>query len=818
MAPAPKPAALDATRLAPAPDPDALNFETTRDLAPLDDWLGQDRALDAIRMAAQTRHRDFNLFVLGTPGSGRHHATRGVLEPVAQGRAVPDDWVYVNNFETPHRPRALRLPPGMALRLKSAMETLIDDLANDIPALFESEDYQSRRHAIEQEFADKHETAMRVLFENARTRDVAILRTPMGYAVAAIRDNEVLTPEQFEKLPKPKQEAIEEKVDQTRKEMEAVLKELPRHQKDSRARVEELNLSIAEEAVDGAIGAAFADLRSNEVIQAHIGVIRKDLIENPELFLISEDGPRAGAFPVATTRHFAKPQFRRYLVNPMVAHDPATAATGAPIIEENLPTLANLIGRVEHISQMGTLVTDFSMIKPGALQRANGGYLILDARQVLSEPFAWGALKRSLKTGKVAIISAGEEMSLISTVSLEPDPIPLDVRVVLVGERELYYLLAAFDPDFGALFKLQADFSDVMPRTPAATGLYARLVATIAQRAEIRPLSPPGVARTLLESTRLADDNERLSLNIDRISDLLREADYCAARDGQPVIGAAEIDAAVTAAETRAGRVRDLSHEAITRNILLIDTDGARVGQINALSVLQLGGFSFGRPSRVTARVRVGSGKLVDIEREAELGGPLHSKGVMILSGYLATHYAPDIPMSLWASIVFEQSYGGVDGDSASAAELFALLSALSEVPIDQSFAVTGSVNQFGDIQAIGGVNEKIEGFFDICAARGLTGRQAVLIPAANVKHLALRQRVIDAVAAGQFRIIPIRSVNQGLDLLTGRPAGARDADGIYEAGSINRLTEDRLRGFAEARKGFITPPRPGNDTGGGSA
>ncbi len=788
-------------------DPADLGFETTADLEPLDMLPGQDRALDAIRMAGHVGHSDFNLFVLGPAGSGRHAAVRQILSEIAEKRSVPDDWVYVANFEDERKPRALRLRAGMAQRLKAAMEHLIDDLANTIPSLFESEDYQTRRHGIEQEYGEKHEAAMSDLFERARERNVAIMRTPMGYMVAAMQDGEVVTPEQFEKLPEDEQEKIEEKVSEIREEMEAILKEVPRHQKTVRAKVEALNQSLAEDGVNTAIAEAFADLQGDRVIDDYVAAVRADLIENPELFLIRNDNGRAGAFPVATTRHFAKPQFARYAVNLMVSHD-ADADTGAPVVEEALPSMANLIGRIEHGAQMGALYTDFTMIKPGALQRANGGFLILDATQLLTEPFAWNALKRSLKTGRIQIISPGEEMSLISTVSLEPDPIPLDVRVILVGERRLYYLLSLLDPDFAQLFKVQADFEDAMPRTDESVRLYARLLGSLARRGGIRPLDAPGTARALLEGTRLADDKERLSLGVGSLSDLLREADYFAARDGVDAIGPDQIDRAVAAAETRAGRVRDLEQDAILRDTLLIDTDGARVGQINALSVMQLGGVRFGRPSRVTARVRVGAGKLVDIEREAELGGPLHSKGVMILSGFLGTQFAPDIPMSLWASIVFEQSYGGVDGDSASAAELFALLSSLSELPIDQSFAVTGSVNQFGDIQAIGGVNEKIEGFFDICAGRGLTGRQGVLIPQANVKHLALRQRVVDAVADGQFRIIPIRSVAEGLTLLTGRPAGERQTDGTYPANSVNRLAEDRLRGFAEARKGFVNSMR----------
>ncbi len=788
-------------------DPEALDFATTAELEPLDMLPGQDRALDAIRMAGDVRHSDFNLFVLGPAGSGRYAAVKQILAGIAEKRPVPDDWVYVANFEQEQKPRALRLPAGMAQRLKAAMERLIDDLANTIPSLFESEDYQTRRHAIEQEYGEKHEAAMSDLFERARENNVAIMRTPMGYMVAATQDGEVITPEQFEKLPEETQAEIEKKVSAIREEMETILKEVPRHQKTVRAKVEALNQSLAEDGVNAAIAEAFADLQGNPVIDDYVAAVRADLIENPELFLIRTEDGRAGAFPVATTRHFAKPQFARYAVNLMVSHD-ADADTGAPIVEEALPSMANLIGRIEHAAHMGALYTDFTMIRPGALQRANGGFLILDAAQVLSEPFAWIALKRSLRTGRIQIISPGEEMSLISTVSLEPDPIPLDVRVILVGERRLYYLLSLLDPDFAQLFKVQADFEDAMPRSDDSVSLYARLLGSLAKREGVRPLDAPGTARALLESTRMTDDKDRLSLGVGQISDLLREADYFAARDGADAIGPDQIDRAVAAAETRAGRVRDLEQDAILRDTLLIDTDGTRVGQINALSVMQLGGFRFGRPSRVTARVRVGSGKLVDIEREAELGGPLHSKGVMILSGFLGTQFAPDIPMSLWASIVFEQSYGGVDGDSASAGELFALLSSLADLPIDQSFAVTGSVNQFGDIQAIGGVNEKIEGFFDICARRGLTGRQGVLIPQANVKHLALRQRVVDAVAEGRFRIFPIRSVAEGLTILTGRPAGARQADGSYPADSVNRLAEDRLRAFAEARKGFVSAGR----------
>ena len=807
-----------------------FDFATTVDLvsaaadgpAPDAGWLGQDRAVDAIRMAAQIRHGDFNAFVLGRPGSGRHRIVRVILAQAAAMRDRPSDWVYVNNFDAPGRPRAIELPPGQASRLCKAMEHLIDELANDIPAIFESEDYQTRRNAIEQEFADLHEAEMSQLFERARERGVAILRTPMGFTVAGLHEGEVLTPDRYEALSEDAQARIDAAVDQTQDELAQVLKAAPAREKRHRARVETLNIEMATAGVDAAIADVAEGFAGHAALRAHLDRVRSDLIENAQLFLVRDEQMQGGPFPGPTSKHYARPQFQRYAVNVMVAHDgagqgAADPGQGAPVIEETLPTLGNLIGRVEYASEMGALVTNFTMIKPGALHRANGGFLALDALHVLEEPFAWDALKRCLRTGEISIYSPAERLSLMSTVSLDPDPIPLGIRVVLVGERLHYYLLAALDPDFAHLFKLQADLDDHLPADTDHRQGYARMLGGIAQQAGIRPLDPGAVAATLRESTRLAGDAARLTLDIDTLSDILREADHWAdqgadhgadqgVKDADPtVITAAHIDRAIAERDRRASRLRDLSHDAITRHTVLIDTDGARIGQVNALSVLQVGGTAFGQPTRLTARTRMGSGKLVDIEREARLGGPLHSKGVLILQGYLASTYATDAPMSLWASLVFEQTYGGVDGDSASAAELLALLSSLAEAPIDQSFAITGSVNQFGDIQAIGGVNEKIEGFFDICAARGLTGRQGVLIPAANVKHLALRGRVIDAVRQGRFRILPLTTIADAIAVLMGAEAGARDADDAWPEGSLNARVEARLRSFAHARRSYVT-------------
>ena len=804
---------LTSSQLCVACDASGFKFKTTKELPSFAGLIGQKRALDAISMAAKIRHHDFNLFVLGSSGSGRHTALRELLRQQANNCPVSSDWVYVNNFETPEKPLALKLPAGEAMRLKATMEALVDDLANNIPALFESDDYQTRRGNIEQEFAEKHEHAFSELGARASAKQVTILRTPMGFAVAALHNGDVIKPDDYEALPEDEQRQIDDKIDEIQKELEAVLKEVPRDEKQHRHAVEELNAQMAEQGVEASFGDVETKFKNVEAAYPYLKSVRADLIANADIFLNSKPAPQAGAFPVATSKHYAKPQFQRYAVNVMVSNDPE-GISGAPVEIEDMPTLANLLGRIEHVSEMGALRTDFTMIKPGALHRANDGYLILDAQQVLTEPFAWDALKRCLKTGSISIVSASERFSLITTTSLQPDPIPLNVRVALVGERFLYYMLAALDPDFQKLFKVQADFNDTVTRSDENTGLYAGMIASIAQRENLKALNPKAVARLLQEGTRLVDDNERLSLNIGQLSDILREADYWAGETNRKIISSKDIDKAIDEAEQRASRIRELSQETITRGTMLIDTDDQTIGQINALSVLEIGNFRFGRPSRVTVKTRMGSGKVIDIEREVELGGPLHSKGVMILSGYLAANYALDVPVSLWASIVFEQSYGGVDGDSASAAELFALLSSLGELPIDQSFAVTGSVNQHGEIQAIGGINEKIEGYFDVCAARGLTGRQGILMPATNVKNLALRDRVVEAVKKKKFRIIPIETIDQGIEILTGNKAGRRRKNGSFPENSVNGLAEARLRDFALRRAAFAKSAQNGKADG----
>jgi lon-related putative ATP-dependent protease len=477
--------------------------------------------------------------------------------------------------------------------------------------------------------------------------------------------------------------------------------------------------------------------------------------------------------------------------------------SGAPIVSEDNPTYSNLIGRVEHIAQLGALVTDFTLIKPGALHRANGGYLLLDIRKVLMQPFAWEGLKRALQSREIYIESLGQMYSLVSTVSLEPEPIPLDAKIVLFGDRLLYYLLQEYDPEFGELFKVAADFEEQIERNADTHQLYARLVATLTRKEALLPFDRSAVARVIEHSARLVGDAERLSTHMHSVADLLRESDYWAREAGHAAVEAADVQRAIDTQIRRQDRLRDHLYEAILRDTLMIATDGTVTGQVNGLSVIELGNFAFAQPTRITATTRLGEGELVNIEREVKLSGAIHSKGVLILSSFLAARYARNQPLALSASLVFEQSYGLVEGDSASLAELCALLSNLANIPIKQSLAITGSVNQFGQAQAIGAVNEKIEGFFDICAARGLNGEQGVLIPAANIKHLMLRRDVVVAAEAGKFGIYAVENVDQAIAIMTGLSAGEADAKGNYPKGSVNRSVAARLAELTKIRQSF---------------
>ena len=778
-------------------DPAQFSFETTDDLPDLDDFIGQDRAIEAVRFGVNMDRKGYNIYALGPTGSGKYTLVHKYAQARAATQPPPSDWCYVNNFEQPYMPHMLRLPAGMGKQLRQDMSRFIEDLRRGLSSAFESEEYLARHQALEADFQERQQARLMALQEQAKTRELAMLRTQSGLVFAPIRDDNVLEPADFEKLTDEEKERIKAEVEVMQEQLQNVLYQVPRWERELREKIRELNQDVTGFVVDDLM----ADLREKYAdladVLRYLDNVKSDVSRNLGDFLSDERGGDAdGAIPPGLRVN----PLRRYEVNLLVN---SSGATGAPVIYDSNPSYLNLIGRVEQMAQMGALVTDFTLIKPGLLHRANGGTLILDAIKVLTAPYAWDGLKRALQFGEIRIESPLQMLSLSSTISLEPEPIPLDIKVILLGEHRIYYLLSELDPEFAELFKVAADFDDELERDDESQLLYAQLIATIVRKEGLRPFDRTAVARVIEYSARLVSDSERLSARMQSIVDLLEEADHWADESDVSVITAEQVQQAIDAKTFRLDRVRDRIQEQALRETIMIDTEGEAVGQINGLAVLQLGGFAFGKPSRITAGVRIGKGEVVDIEREVEMSGPLHSKGVLILTSYLQARYAAEQPLSLSASLVFEQSYSGVDGDSASSTELYALLSAIAQTPIRQSLAVTGSVNQWGQVQAIGGVNEKIEGFFDLCRARGLTRDQGVLIPEANVKNLMLKAEVVSAVEAGEFAIYPVASIDQGMEILTGVPAGEPDEDGEYPPGTLNRRIADRLQTFSELRRQF---------------
>ncbi len=822
----------------------SLDFVDTSELEPLPPGLGQERALEAIDLGISLPHRGYNLYLMGSAGLGKHALIEGVLAQRRRESPAPDDWCYVADFNNPQRPNALRLPPGRGRHLRADLRQLVEDLLNAVPAAFQGEDYSHRAEEIQKEFKAREEEAASAIGRKAKDKSIALIHTPTGYTLAPVREGHIMAPDDFNALPEEEREQIGEVIEELREDLQQTLSQVPLWQKEMRGRFKVLNQETMERTVSTLMAQLAADYADLPAIQDYLAAVRKDMIENGELF-------RQGESEDSHTPNPDDPPFTRYRVNLLVDN---AELHGAPVIHEDNPSYLNLIGRIEHIARMGTLSTDFTLIKAGALHRANGGYLILDALRLLTNPFAWDCLKRVLRAGEIRIESLERVLSLAGTTSLEPEPIPLEVKVILVGERLLYYLLDAYDPDFAQLFKIAADFAEDLPRqlnqvnngglaaisgrmhqahhwepedqplianTEGPEGedrskrgvllapethqsqdpLYARLIATLQRQERLLPLSRDAVGRVIEQAARRAADGERLSIHLGGVLDLLREADHLARRERLERIDTCQIEGAIAARRRRLGQMRERIQEEILRGTLFIDTQGVQLGQVNGLSVMALGDQAFGTPTRISATARLGHGEVVDIQREVEQAGPIHSKGVLILSAYLGRRYARFQPLCLSASLVFEQTYGPVEGDSASVAELCALLSAIGDIPLKQALAITGSVNQHGEVQAIGGVNEKIEGFFDICQARGLTGAEGVIIPHANRKHLMLNQAVREAVARGDFQIHAVAHVDQALELLTGLPAGQPDKDGLYPPASINGQIQERLATFFAVRQ-----------------
>ncbi len=790
-------------------DPAQFPFATTAELDDQLDIAGQDRAVDAVRFALGIKQEGYNVFVLGPPGSGKHAVAKKLLKQQAKDEATPSDWCYVYNFERRHKPLVLELLAGDGARLRNAVDKLIEDLKIAIPAIFESDEYRNQRKIIDDDVKQRQESAFQKIQREASAVNIAIMQTENGIAFAPMQEGEMLPPEKLSAMSEEEQETLQKNIGELQKRFRDTMMMVPQWAREAREKFLALDREVTSIAAKSMIEETRGQFADMPRVLEYLEAVEKDVVDNVGLFRGPEEG--GGATPAGAPEQMAgqapaseppdtDAPFRRYRVNLIVDR---SKLQGSPVVYADHPTYQELIGSIEHVAEFGTLMTDFTRIKSGALHRANGGYLMLDARKVLMEPFAWEGLKRALRSHEIRVEHPTQSAGVISTQTLSPEPVPLQIKVVLIGERQLYYMLDQGDPDFAELFKVTSDFDDKIERTEETNMMYARLLGTLARRDGMRALTSGAVARLCDYSARLAADSERLSTQMRRLTDLVREADYFAGERKHDIIEVDDVDKAIEGALERVSRIREAMQEQILRGTVLIDTDGSKVGQINGLAVLQTGRFAFGKPSRITVRLRMGSGKVIDIEREVELGGPLHSKGVLILSSYLAARYAADRPLSLAASIVFEQSYGGVDGDSASSTELYALLSALSDAPIKQSLAVTGAVNQHGEVQAIGGANEKIEGFFDICSARGLSGDQGVLIPESNVKNLMLRRDVLDAVRDGRFHVYAVSTIDQGIETLTGVKAGERGKNGAFPPDSINGRVEARLMELAKQRRAF---------------
>ena len=763
----------------------AFNFETTDDLDELTEIVGQERALKSLHFGIGVHQNGFNLYVQGASGMGKHTTVKHILKQYVSSLPCPDDWCYVYNFADPFRPLALRLKSGYADQLKEDMDALIEDIRLSIPVVFESDEYHNKIKEIEERIKSEQEIQFSNLQKKAQSQDLTILSTPHGFAVAPTKKGEVISNRDYEALSAKEKKIKEKNIKEIKISLSEILSQTPRWQKLLRLRKKELQNELASVLMANLLKDLRKKYRSFNSVVNYIKAVGSDIVENISSFIEPEEENKS---PIA------KFDFNRYKVNIFVTHKDKSV----PIIYEDNPTYPNLIGRIEQKVQFGVLVTDFTLIRPGALHRANGGFLIIDAHKVLTQPYAWAALKRVLYGHEVRIEPIGEMYGLLTTMTLEPQAIPIDLKVILIGDRQTYYLLCSLESDFKELFKVEVDFTEEMPRNDPNTHIYIRLLVSLIKKSKLQPFNHQAIARIIDYSSRLVGDSQRLSLHMRNLDDLLCEADYWAKASRHKIVKRSDVEKAILQQHYRSNRIQEKIYEEFLRKNLIILTRGKVIGQINALSVLSLGDHNFGVPARITATARIGKGEIVNIERESDLSGHIHSKGVLILSGFLYGRYAKEQHLSLLASLVFEQSYSEIDGDSASIAELCVLLSAISEIPLNQAFAITGAVDQLGAVQAIGGVNEKIESFFEICRGQGLTGEQGVIIPRANIKHLMLNHHVIQAVANRDFNIYAIDSVDEALELLTGIPAGERDPKGAYPPGTCNAHIEMRLREFAE--------------------
>ncbi|MFA6092048.1 MAG: ATP-binding protein [Elusimicrobiota bacterium] len=778
-------------------DPKALGLKGTEGTTPAQDIIGQERAVSAIQFGLAVREEGFNVYVAGPPGVGKMTVVRTFLEEMAAAQGTPPDWCYVNDFEDSYQPKSLSLPAGKGRALQKDMRSLVLHARQTIPRIFDNDEYNRRREEILKTFNRQKGKVQERIAEKAKTYGFELQPMPMGVALVPMHEGKRLGDAELAQLPVSQREALFKKREALQAIVQKAFKEMRDIDRALQAQLQDFDGRVVLHVVGGLFDDLLEKYKDLPAVLEYLQAVRKDILENIELFKGEGESSSGDSDPMAAPWAKELP-FRRYEVNVLVDN---SAGKGAPLIVERNPTFGNLVGRVEKETHMGTLHTDATLIKGGALHQANGGYLVLPIEDVLKNTMSWDALKRALRTGAVEIEDLSDRMGFVSTKSLRPAPIPLDVKVVLVGQSSIYALLMTYDEEFTELFKVKADFDVWMDATDSNVRQFAAYLCTLCRRDKMLHLEPSAVGKLLEHAARLAEDQGKLSIYFGSLADVVREANHWAVREKASRISADHVRRAVEEQVYRANLGETHLREMTARGTLLLDVHGMVVGQVNGLAVLSMGDHSFGRPSRITATVGPGREGVLDIDREVEMSGPIHSKGVLILEGCLSQRFGQERPVSLSSRLVFEQSYDGIDGDSASSTELYALLSALSGMPIRQGIAVTGSVNQFGQVQAIGGVNEKVEGFFDICKILGLDGRQGVMIPASNVRNLMLREDVVDAVRAGKFNLWPVSTIEEGIEVLTGKPAGKRGKDGRFPKGCVFAEVETRLRGYAEALK-----------------
>ncbi len=787
--------ALTAKQLKPQCTASSLPFKTTAELEDLPVILGQDRAFKAIEFAINVNHRGFNLYAMGSSGLGKHGLIRKYLAKAALKKESASDWCYVHNFEQDYKPKALKLPTGQGRTFKKDMGNLIEDINKALNAAFETSEYQEQVQIIEKSFQSKQAGLLEKHAEQAMEQDINLTNTPSGFILTPIVDGRNISEEEYDQLPEDVKDQIEEKIDLFQSELEYLAPEMSRQRREHNIRIKKLNRKVALFATSSLVKDTKRKYKSFPQVANYLKQLQEDVLQHLNLFNEEEEENQNES---DESQNVKTDSLQRYQVNLIVE---SNKKQGAPVIYLDNPTYQNLVGRIEYETRSANPGKNFTLIKPGALLQANDGYLVLDAHKIISNPHAWDALKRSLYAKKAKIENLDQAMGGDSSVTLEPEPIPLKIKVILLGDRNTYYLLHEMDPDFPELFKVEADFNEEILRDKKSTLDYARLISSRIRKFELKDLDAAAVARIIEFSSRLADDSKRLSTRIRTIDDLLIETQYFALQSDSELISECHVQQAIDAQIDRTCRIQGLIQSDIHRGTLMINTDGEEIGEINGLSVFEIGKYGFGQPSRISASVHLGDGKIINIEREVDLSGSIHDKGVLILSALLASKYTRETPLSFSASITFEQSYGVIDGDSASVAELCVLISALTSIPIKQGIAITGSLNQQGYVQAIGGVNEKIEGFFDICNQRGLTGKQGCIIPAINIKNLSLRKDVIDAISKNQFNIYPVEHYQDAMEILMGMPAGKEQIDGNYDKDSINGRVVQKLCAYAKHRK-----------------